>query len=191
MSPPFDGLPPLPGGDENPYLAPTAAGRPEGGTAGDATGPGLVRHVMPVAILMLVQGGLELLVTLLYLAAFVAVPFLFPVGGPAAQPAAGPNPGAMRPIMMTVLGVMAAGGLVAGLLHISAGIFGLRFRRRTFGVVALSVGMASITTIYCLPTSIGLAIYGLITYLNPAVAAAFRLGDAGMPAAEIRARFGG
>jgi hypothetical protein len=191
MSPPLDGMPPLPAGDENPYLAPTAAGRPGGGTAGGAAGPGLVRHVMPVAILMLVQGGLELLVSLLFLALTVAVPFMFPDGGPAAEVGVGPNLGAMRPMMMTMYGVMGAGGLVAGLLHITAGIFGLRFRRRTFGVVALIAGLASITTVYCLPTSVGLAIYGLITYLNPAVVAAFGLGDAGVPAAEIRARFGG
>lgn len=187
-----DGVSPLPTGDDNPYLAPIASGRPDPVAAGDATGPGLVRHVMPVAILMLVQGGLELLVSLLFLALTVAVPFMFPDGGPAAEVApGGPNLGAMRPIMMTVYGVMGAGGLVAGLLHIAAGIFGLRFRRRTLGLVALIGGLASITTVYCLPTSFGLAIYGLITYFNPAVVVAFALGDAGMPAAEIRGRFGG
>jgi len=191
MSRPFDGLPPLPAGDDNPYLAPIPAGRPGGGVASDATGPGLVRHVLPVAILMLVQGGLELVVSLLCLALTVAVPFMFPDGGRVSEVGAGPNLAAMRPMMMTIYGVMGAGGLVAGLLHITAGIFGLRFRRRTFGVVALIAGLASITTMYCLPTSVGLAIYGLITYLNPAVVAAFGLGDAGVPAAQIRARFGG
>jgi hypothetical protein len=35
-----------------------------------------------------------------------------------------------------------------------------------------------------------MAVCGLITYLNPAVVAAFRLGDAGVPAAAIRSRFG-
>jgi len=53
------------------------------------------------------------------------------------------------------------------------------------------VGMASATTIYCFPTAVGLAIYGMITYFNPAVVAAFALGDAGVPAADIRGRFGG
>jgi hypothetical protein len=188
MNVPADALPPLPAGDDNPYVAPAARGLPVPAAMGDVAGPGLVRHVMPVAILMLVQGGLELLMSLLFVALTVAVPFMVPDGSPAA---ATPSPAALRPMLMTIYGVMGSGGLVAGILHIAAGIFGLRFRRRTLGVVALIGGMASITTIYCLPTSIGLAIYGLITYFNPAVVAAFALGDAGMPAAAIRARFGG
>lgn len=51
--------------------------------------------------------------------------------------------------------------------------------------------MASVTTVSCAPTAVGLAIYGLITCFNPAVVAAFALGDAGVPAADIRTRFSG
>lgn len=189
MGDPHDGLPPLPPGGHgvNPYAAPTAVGGTADATTGGGTGgPGLVRHVMPVAILMIVQGSLELLMALIFLGLTFAVPFMFPDGGAAA----GPPPGMIRPIMMAVYGVMGAGGLVGGVLHVIAGVFGLRFRRRMLGVVALTVGIASITTVYCAPTAIGLAIYGLITYLNPAVVAAFGLGDAGVPAADVRARFG-
>jgi|LakMenEpi03Aug12_release.lakeMendotaPanAssembly.Ray.scaffolds.fasta_scaffold130046_1 hypothetical protein len=193
MGDPHDGLPPLPPGGNgvNPYAAPTAVGGTAGATTGDGTGgPGLVRHVMPVAILMIVQGSLELLMALIFLGLTFAVPFMFPDGGAAAELRAGPPPGMIRTIMMAVYGVMGAGGLVGGVLHVTAGVFGLRFRRRVLGVVALTVGIASITTVYCAPTAIGLAIYGLITYLNPAVVAAFGLGDAGVPAADVRARFG-
>jgi hypothetical protein len=193
MDGPHDGLPPLPPGGHgfNPYAAPTAVGGTAGVTTGDGTGrPGLVRHVLPVAILMIVQGALELLMALIFVAMTVAVPFMFPDGGAAAELRAGPPPGMFRTLMMAVYGVMGAGGLIAGVLHVTAGVFGLRFRRRMLGVVALTVGIASITTVYCAPTAIGLAIYGLITYLNPAVVAAFGLGDAGVPAADVRARFG-
>jgi len=185
--------PPLPVGQAaNPYAAPTASGAARGGPHGDGTtGPGLVRHVMPVAILMIVQGSLELLMTVMFVALTVAVPFMFPEGGVAPELGAGPPPGVFKSLMMAVYGVMGAGGLIAGVLHVTAGIFGLRFRRRRLGVVALIVGMASVTTIYCAPTAVGLAIYGMITYFNPAVVAAFALGDAGVPAADIRARFGG
>lgn len=185
--------PPLPGGQAaNPYAAPTASGAARPAPHGDgATGPGLVRHVMPVAILMIVQGSLELLMTFLFVALAVAVPFMFPEGGMARELGAGPPPGVFKSFMMAIYGVMGAGGLIAGVLHVTAGIFGLRFRRRMLGVVALIVGMASITTIYCAPTAVGLAIYGMITYFNPAVVAAFALGDAGVPAADIRGRFGG
>ena len=182
--------PPLPGEQAaNPYAAPTAAaarGVPHGG---GTTGPGLVRHVMPVAILMIVQGSLELVMTVMFVALTVAVPFMFPEGGMARELGAGPPPAMFRSWMMAIYGVMGAGGLIAGVLHVTAGIFGLRFRRRRLGVVALIVGMASATTIYCFPTAVGLAIYGMITYCNPTVAAAFALGDAGVPPADIRARF--
>lgn len=193
MAAPDADLPlPLPGGQAaNPYAAPTASavrGVPHGdGTAG----PGLVRHVMPVAILMIVQGSLELLMAIMFVALTVAVPFMFPEGGMARELGAGPPPGVFKSFMMAIYCVMGTGGLVAGVLHLTAGIFGLRFRRRRLGVVALIVGMASATTIYCFPTAVGLAIYGLITYFNPAVVAAFALGDAGVPAADIRGRFGG
>jgi len=194
MSAATDDLPPpLPGGQAaNPYAAPTASGAARAAPHVDGTtGPGLVRHVMPVAILMIVQGSLELVMTVMFVALTVAVPFMFPEGGMARELGAGPPPAMFRSWMMAIYGVMGAGGLIAGVLHVTAGIFGLRFRRRRLGVVALIVGMASATTIYCFPTAVGLAIYGMITYFNPAVVAAFALGDAGVPAADIRGRFGG
>jgi len=192
MSGPADGR--WPGEGVNPYAAPAAAVRGAAGAATDsAAGPGMVRHVLPVAILMIVQGALELLISLIFLALVVAVPLMIPdlPAGPA-ENFGGPPPLAfLKPMMMAVYGVMATGGLLAGVMHVAAGIFGLRFRRRMLGIVALALGMASVTTVYCAPTAVGLAIYGLITYCNPAVVAAFALGEQGLPAAEIRSRFGG
>ena len=183
-------------GADNPYAAPGSVRSVGGGLSG-ASPPngGMVRHVMPVAILMIVQGALELLLAVLFLALIVAVPFMLsdlPADGGAAQEVGGaPTPAFLKTMMMATYGVMGTGGLIAGVLHVAAGIFGLRFRRRMLGIVALAVGMVSITTCYCAPTAIGLAIYGLITYCNPAVVAAFGLGDAGVPVADIRARCGG
>lgn len=186
-------LPDGPG--SNPYAPPTAAEGAGGDHAGHASaGPGLVRHVMPVAILMIIQGALELLHAVIFIALAVAVPFMLPAmpaeAVQAREVGAAALPGFVKGMIMAVYGVMGAGGLIAGVLHVTAGIFGLQFRRRTLGIVALTLGMASISTVSCAPTAIGLAIYGLITYLNPAVVAAFRLGDAGVPAADIRSRFG-
>lgn len=191
MSGPIDGhRPPPTDAVFNPYAAPAAAA---GASAASAPGLGMVRHVLPVAILMLVQGGLELVISLIFLALIVAVPVMIPdlPAAPAENFGGPPPPAFLKPMMMAVYGVMGAGGLLAGVMHVVAGIFGLRFRRRMLGIVALALGMASVTTVYCAPTAIGLAIYGLITYCNPAVVAAFALGDAGVPAAEIRGRFGG
>lgn len=58
------------------------------------------------------------------------------------------------------------------------------------GVVALAAGVAGVFTCSCGPTAVAPGIYGLITSLNPALISAFALGDAGVPAAEIRARCG-
>jgi len=175
--------------DHNPFAAPRAGLGAAGGAAGDLVqGPGLVRHVVPVAILMLVQGALELLIGILLVAAAVLVPMMIP--GAFGDHTKAPVP--IGWIMAATYGAMGGGGLVSGVLHIVGGILGLRFRRRMVGIVALAVGMAgSLFTCYCSPTAIGLGIYGLVTYLNPAVIAAFALGDAGVPAADIRARFGG
>ena len=173
-------------GADNPFAAPRATLGPGGGPVGDPTQRGLVRHVLPVAILMIVQGAVELLFAIVMLAAAVMVPMMMPDDFGAAE---GP-PVPLKWIMLGTYGVMGLGGLVPGVLHVVGGIFGLRYKRRMLGVVALAVGMASVFTCYCGPTAIALGIYGLVTYLNPSVIAAFALGDAGVPAADIRARFG-
>lgn len=191
MADPADRPPQPPGSAaDNPFAAPQATLGPGGGADGDV-GPGghLVRHVQPVAILMLVQGAFELLLGVLVLAVAVMAPLVLEDLPELGRP--GPPTPSMRTIIMVTYGVMGGCGLVAGVLHVVGGIFGLRFRRRMLGIVALAVGMVSIFTCYCAPTSIALAIYGLITYGNPAVVAAFTLGEAGVPAAEIRARLGG
>lgn len=186
--------PPDPGGD-NPYAPPLTQGPAAGGVpAAVPPGGGMVRHVMPVAILMLVQGGLELLMAVLLIGLAGAAPVMFPNmtgdGGAARELGLAAPPVPFTTMMIVMYGVMGAGGLIAGVLHIVAGVFGLRFRRRTLGIVALTAGLVSLSTCYCAPTAIGLFVYGLVTYSNPQVRAAFALGDAGVTAAEVRARFG-
>ena len=173
-------------GADNPFAAPRATLGQGVGPSGDPSHRGLVRHVLPVAILMIVQGAIELLFAVLMLAAAVMVPMMMTddFGNAEGQPVP------IKWVMLGTYGIMGLGGLLAGVLHVVGGIFGLRFRRRKFGVVALAAGMAGIFTCYCGPTAIALGIYGLVTYLNPSVIAAFALGDAGVPAADIRARFG-
>jgi hypothetical protein len=51
--------------------------------------------------------------------------------------------------------------------------------------------MISMITCYCTPTSIAILVYGLIVYLNPAVAAAFEMGKKGMTGDQILASFAG
>jgi hypothetical protein len=174
---------------ENPYLSPTVPG---GGQAGYGlpSGRGMVGHVMVVSILMIVQGALEALVG----GGLVVLGAVFPTMMQAEMrrgggPPGGPSPEAMSWIMLAVYGGLGLLVLLGAVLHIWAGISNLKFRRRTLGIVALGVGLVSTFTCYCAPTSIALAVYGLVVYLSPQVAQAFTMGQAGKTRAEIDAAF--
>ncbi len=95
-------------------------------------------------------------------------------------------PAQVETILTVVYLSMGLVGLVAGILHIIAGIRNLSYRGRTLGIVALIAGGLSVGTIYCAPTTIGLMIYGLIVYFSADGRRAFELGEKGMSGAEIR-----
>ena len=76
-----------------------------------------------------------------------------------------------------------------GVLQVYAGIRNLSFKGRTVGIVALSLGILTAFTCWCAPTSLGLAIYGFIVYLSPAVTHAFQLRKEGVSKDNILARF--
>jgi len=180
---------------DNPYAAPpmpsdrlATAPYP---VAPGAAGRGMTRHVPVVAILMMVQGGLELLAGLGLVGMgvfFVVMMRMEQVRGNAAGPPDVP-PEAMGWIMLGMYGGMGLIALIAGGLHLFAGMRNYRFRSRTLGFVALAGGLAAMFTCYCAPTAIALGVYGLITYMNPEVAQAFAMGEAGRTREEILAAF--
>jgi len=88
-------------------------------------------------------------------------------------------------LMVWIYGLVGILILVIATLQLVAGIRNLGFRSRKFGMIALGVGLASIFTCYCAPTSIGLAVYGLVVYLNPEVEQAFRLRKEGHTKEEV------
>jgi hypothetical protein len=142
-------------------------------------GRGLVGHVPIVATLLIIQGFLEMALALFCLG-FALLTTVLPAEAF----------GGMHPRVMAVLmGVIGATGLVCGSLRIAAGVFNWSYRRRTLGMIALGIGLAAVFTGYCAPTAIGLAIYGLIVYVNESVAAAFELGKQGRTKGEIQAAF--
>ena len=98
-------------------------------------------------------------------------------------------PAGFELIMLAMYGSMGLISLVIGVLGIWAGIRMLKFRGRTLGIVALSSGLLSIAGCYCLPTAIGLFIYGLIVLLNEPVKRAFAMGEQGRTASEIQNQF--
>jgi hypothetical protein len=140
-------------------------------------GRGLVGHVPIVALLLIVQGILEL--------AFGAVCLLFSVAVLLIPDRELAN---MRGLGI-IMAIPAIAALVCGILRIVAGLYNRRFRRRILGMTALGVGLLSLLTGYCALTAIGLAVYGLIVYLNESVIAAFDMGDRGRPRSDIYAAF--
>ena len=143
--------------------------------------PGLVHHVRVVAILMFVQGALELLAAVGLGAMAVYMPIV--IREMQKQPVMANQPAIW--IVPLVYGGIAAVALAAGVLHLMAGLRNYCFRGRTLGIVALACGMLTILTCYCFPTAVALGVYGLIVYLNREVSEAFRMGEAGRDSAEI------
>ena len=88
-----------------------------------------------------------------------------------------------NPSDQTVLTVMSVcyviGGLfllAVGVLNIWAGVRCLNFRSRTLVLVALFGNILPVFTGYCLPTSLGMLVFGLIVLFNSEVTEAFELG---------------
>lgn len=138
---------------------------------------GLIGHVPIIALLLIVQGLLELL--------FCALGFGF-LGLTYAMPKRDADALRGVGILMAAVSVPA---LIAAVLRIVAGAFNFRYRRRGLGIIALLVGLLTMITGYCAPTAIALAVYGLIVYFNEPVMMAFRMGDSGRPLSEIRSAY--
>ncbi len=140
-------------------------------------GRGLVGHVPIVAGLMIGLGVLEVCLALLFVL-FGLVSLTLPR-----------DTGANPEMLAALYGSMAVVIASCGVLRIAAGLYNRRFRRRQLGIVALGFGLIAVFTGFCAPTAIGLAVYGLIVYLNEPVVAAFDLGQSGKTAGEIHAAF--
>jgi hypothetical protein len=74
-------------------------------------------------------------------------------------------------------------------MHFMAAYFGFKYKYRVFGIVTMIAGLGAMLTCYCAPTAIGLGVYGMIIYFNPAVAKAFALAKSGMKKDQILANF--
>jgi hypothetical protein len=150
----------------------------------------MYKQVPVVAILMIVQGVLEILMGgLLVVIAAIITPLMEeamrqqPGGPPPGMPL---MPGDFATLAMAIYLVMGIAALLAAPLRIIAGIRNLRYRGRGLGITALFVGGLSMATCYCAPTSLGVMIYGLIVYFNESTARAFELGEQGMTTRQIR-----
>jgi len=144
----------------------------------------MAAQVTVVGILMIVQGSLACVlgVLLAFGGVFLsAIGLDMPGGPPEAR-----DVFTFLSIVYFALGMFAFAG---GILNIFGGVKALRYRGRGFVLTALFFNIATIFTVYCAPTSIGLLIYGLIVMFNAEVVSAFNLGEQGMPPEEIKRRF--
>jgi hypothetical protein len=167
---------------ENPYQSPQNLP----GEAAATSRGGLARQVPIVAILLMVQGGLELLIGGFYLLSGGIVAVVVAQQGP--QPG-DPNlpfgPQGFGWIMGGIYIIMGFGAFAVAALKVFAGWRNYSFRGRNWGVAALVSGMASAITCYCFPTALVLMIYGLIVYLNAEAAWAFSMGEQGLPRDQV------
>ena len=104
-------------------------------------------------------------------------------------PAFEPPPEAMMKMVSWIYGLAGGSLFLVGIIQLVAGVRNFFLRSRVFGLVALGLGVLAAFSVICAPTSLGLAIFGMVVYLSPAVTHAFQLRKDGVSRDEIMARF--
>jgi hypothetical protein len=79
--------------------------------------------------------------------------------------------------------------LISGVVRIIAAIRNYRFRGRTLGMVSIILGLSTMLSCNCAPTAVGLLVYGLILFMNPAVKVAFQMVEQGHSVDQVLAAF--
>lgn len=133
---------------------------------------------------MIAQGVLSLLAGILY----VAMTAIYPVMLSNADNSNGPPPETMW-VFFAAYAIIGIFAILSGILNIWSGIRVMRFRQRTFGISAVSIGALAVFTCYCSLTAVALLVYGLIVLLDASVKQAFELGDQGYKPDQIDAMF--
>ena len=162
---------------ENPFQSPPdLPSETSGGAMPPPNDSSKIRQVRVIAILMMVQGGLELIMGGLFVVFAAVAPAMFTEMGQMQQPDA-PSPEMFSWILVVIYGGIGSLHLVVAVLHIYAGYRNYRYRSKVLGIVALSSGLLTGIPCYCFPTALALMIYGLIIYLDGGVGQAFRRGE--------------
>ncbi len=178
---------------QNPFAAPP--GRPPQypmaitNTGGRKPGAGYVKQIPILAVMTIVQGVLLLLMAggcIAYGCLFMFMPAMMP---PEEQARMQAQAGPVFEIAGWIFIGIGIFVLLVSILHFVAGFRSLRYRGRTFMIVTWFLGLLASFTIYCAPTCIGLAIWGMIVFFNPATAQAFKMVDEGVDAKEIQHHF--
>lgn len=102
-----------------------------------------------------------------------------------------PEVKAMVESILTITFAVMSGvvGFLSFFYFVSA-YFAFNYKGRLFGIVTMTLGaVMSVFTCYCAPTAIGLSVYGMIIYLNPAVKQAFEMRKSGLKGKQILEQF--
>lgn len=132
----------------------------------------MAARVQTVAVLMIVQGALELALGLMLSGAGLLL-----ATGWSAAPFSLRSVPAESALAFTVLGPAL---LVVGGLKAVYGIRNHRYRGRLGGIVALASGGLSLPSCCCAPSALALLAYGLSVYLSPEARRAFQMGEQGL-----------
>ena len=142
----------------------------------------MVSQVPIIGILMIVNGVLCILYGIVQMAMGPFMQSIFAMQGAQMPPEAKVQMQQMQQMMGWMVWVYIALGTlnaVAGLINIVGGIPAMRYRSRTFVIVALFTNVLTFASCYCLPTSLGLMIWGLIVMFQKDATEAFKMGTAG------------
>lgn len=152
---------------------------------------GWINQVRIFAILNAVQGVVEIPMGLLLSGVGVMFPTIIRMSEEEGRARGGQEPPPPEFLWGVAIFYFVIGALVlaSGILRLVAAYKNYGFRGRTLGMVSMIMGMCTMLTCYCAPTAIGVLIYGLILFLNPAVRAAFDMVGKGYTVAQMLAAY--
>ncbi|QEG23756.1 hypothetical protein [Mariniblastus fucicola] len=174
---------------DNPYTTPLPNPGYQPGPMSMGSGGAYLRQMKPLCICMIIQGSLEILLGIGYIAMGFVMPNMImnqQGGGGPAIPAEQQQ--MMQMMFGLIYGVGGGVAIVAGIVRIFAGVRGLYLKSYALGITSHFLGMLNVVTCYCIPTSLGLCIWGNIVYFNPEVKHAFKLVADGHDPADVEAR---
>ncbi len=174
---------------QNPYATPSPYAGDHSDQDQRQPGLGYIRQIPILAIFTIVQGALLTLMALFCIGYGIFFAFLPEMMPEAEQAKMQAESGPMLEIISAIAIGFGVFVLAIGILHIVAGIRVLKYRGRGMIMATWLLGLLASITIYCAPTSIGLAIWGLIVFLNPAVKTAFKMVEDGMEKREVERQF--
>jgi hypothetical protein len=140
---------------------------------------------------MMIQGVLEFLMGLLYIGLGFGLPQLMRFQTQTQNQVPPEQMQMVQTFIVATYGVIGGVAMLAGFIRFMSGFRGLTFRSHGMGLASHFLGLINLGTCYCMPTAMGVCVWGCIVYFNSEVKQAFRLRDQGHEPADIEMQFSG